>query len=74
MQSSINEAFCFLPHVPVMCYLSVRLLALIQKSSKVAVNLYMHACTQFSLQPSFYLACCFSLNRMGEDALFFPTE
>lgn len=74
MQSSISEAYCFPPHVPGMCYLSVKLLALIQKSSKVAMNLYMHACTQFSLQHSFYLGCCFSLNLMGEDALFFPTE
>lgn len=38
-----------------MCCLSVKLLALIQKSSKVAMNFYMRACTQFSLQHSFYL-------------------
>lgn len=62
MQSSKCAASCFPPHAPGMCYLRVRLLALIQKSSKVAMDLYM-------LYTVFFAA--FLLLRL---LLFFPSN
>lgn len=75
MQSSKCAASCFPLHAPGMCYLRVRLLALIQKSSKVAMDLYMHAVHSFLCSipspqaPSNGRRCSFLSHRVNQVVL-----